>query len=88
MNHRSSYFATFPGDVPPGFPQDRTTRVKHVFAFACTNQPIVTLVVKKCLIKIPVCGGVACDPCVGVGEGVEVGRTTDVELPSGKPVED
>ena len=29
-----------------------------------------------------------CDPCVGVGGGLEVGRTTDVELPSGKPVED
>ena len=54
-------------------------------AFACTNQPIVTLVVNWCLIKIPVCGGVV---CVGVGGGVEVGRTTDVELPSGEPVED
>ena len=30
-----------------------------------------------------VSGGVVC-----VGEGVEVGRTTDVELPSGEPVED
>ena len=28
------------------------------------------------------------DPSVGVGGGVEVGRTTDVELPSGEPVED
>ena len=45
---------------------------------------------KWCLIKIPVCEGVVCDPCVGVGVGggVEVGRTTDVELPSGEPVED
>ena len=43
---------------------------------------------KWCLIKIPVCEGVACDPCVGVGAGVEVGRTTDVELPSGESVED
>ena len=38
------------------------------------------------LVVIPVCGGVAGDPCVGVGGGVEVGRTTDVELPSGEPV--
>ena len=43
---------------------------------------------KWCLTKIPVCGGVVCDPCVGVGGGVEVGKTTDVKLPSGKPVED
>ena len=35
---------------------------------------------------IPVCGGVVGDLCVG--GGVEVGRTTDVELPSGEPVED
>ena len=48
----------------------------------------MTLVVKWCLIKIPVCGGVVGDPCVGVGGGVGVGRTTDVEPPSGEPVED
>ena len=39
-------------------------------------------------IRIPVCGGVVCVSCVGVGGGVEVGRTSDVELPSGEPVED
>ena len=52
---------------------------------------MMTLIVKWCLTKIqhvPVCGSVACDPCVGVGGGVEVGRTTDVEPPSGEPVED
>ena len=48
----------------------------------------MTLVVKWCLIKIPVCGGVVGDPCVGVGGGVGVERTTDVEPPSGEPVED
>ena len=36
-------------------------------------------------IVVPVCGGVVCDPCVGVGGGVEVGKIVDVELPSGKP---
>ena len=53
-----------------------------------TSQSIMTLVVKWCLIKIPVSGGVVGDPSVGVGGGVEVGRTTDIELPSGEPVED
>ena len=36
-------------------------------------------------IVVPVCGGVVCDPCVGVGGGVEVGKIVDVELLSGKP---
>jgi len=36
-------------------------------------------------IVVPVCGGVVCDPCVGVGGRVEVGKIVDVELPSGKP---
>ena len=40
------------------------------------------------LFILPVCGGVVGDPSVGVSGGVEVGRTTDIELPSGEPVED
>ena len=39
-------------------------------------------------LYIPVCGGVVCVSCVGVGRGLEVGRTSDAELPSGEPVED
>ena len=42
---------------------------------------LLSVVLHNCIFFIiPVCGG--------VGGGVEVGRTTDVELASGEPVED